>query len=77
MRQAAVWIVTDNADYADLGILVRNSGSRAIDASDTARAMRLCDEAGIDVKRKAIWRDRKQIAAEVSEPDLKGWLEQG
>jgi hypothetical protein len=76
VRQAAVWIVTDNADYADLGILVRNSGSRAIDASDTARAMRLCDDAGIDVKRKAIWRDRHQIAAEVSEPDLKGWLEQ-
>jgi hypothetical protein len=76
VRQAAVWIVTDNADYGDLGILIRTGGFRAIDASDTARAMRICDEAGIDVRRKAIWRDRKQIAAEVSEPELKGWLEQ-
>ncbi|EGV16132.1 Peptidoglycan-binding domain 1 protein [Thiocapsa marina 5811] len=76
VRQAAVWIVTDNADYADLGILIQNMGSRAIDASDAARAMRLCDEAGIDVERKAIWRDRKQIAAQLGDSDLKRWLEQ-
>jgi hypothetical protein len=76
-RQAAVWIVTDNADYGDLGILVaRPIGSRVINEQEAARAMRICDEAGIDITRKAIWSDRKRILSGLEDGDLKAWLEQ-
>ena len=79
-RQAAVWIVTDNADYDDLGILVASQfgfgGSRVINEQEAARAMRICDEAGIDITRKAIWRDRRRIISGLQDGDLKTWLEQ-
>lgn len=79
-RQAAVWIVTDNADYSDLGILVSRShfallGTRQINAYESARAMKICDDAGIDVKRKAIWRDRQTILSTLEDEELKKWLE--
>ena len=90
VRQAAVWIVTDNADYNDLGILVGNFGSRNIEQGilgsnlgsrnikeeEAAKAMRLCDDAGIDITRKTIWRDRQQILNGLEASDLKQWLEQ-
>ena len=75
-RQAAVWIITDNATYSDLGILTVNGVRRAIDAADAAAAMKLCDDAGIDITRKAIWRDRQQILNELSDGELKSWLSQ-
>ena len=79
-RQAAVWIVTDNADYSDLGILVASQfgfgGSRVINEEETARAMRICDEAGIDIRKKTIWRDRQRIISGLKDPKLKAWLEQ-
>jgi hypothetical protein len=79
-RQAAVWIVTDNADYSDLGILVASQfgfgGSRVINEQETARAMKTCDEAGIDITRKAIWRDRQRIISGLKDAELKAWLEQ-
>jgi hypothetical protein len=79
-RQAAVWIVTDDADYWDLGILVASQfgvgGSRVIREQETARAMRICDEAGIDITRKAIWRNRDTILSGLKDSELKTWLEQ-
>jgi hypothetical protein len=81
-RQAAVWIVTDNASYSDLGILVSRprfqpfGGTRMINEEETARAMQICDEAGIDVTRKRIWNDRKQILRGLDDGKLKKWLEQ-
>jgi len=79
-RQAAVWIVTDNADYDDLGILIasRNgySGSRVINEPEAAEAMRTCVEAGIDITRKAIWNDRGRILRGLNEGALKSWLSQ-
>jgi hypothetical protein len=79
-RQAAVWIVTDNADYGDLGILVASQfgfgGSRVINEQETARAMKICEDAGIDVTRKAIWRDRQRILSGLKDGDLRTWLEQ-
>lgn len=79
-RQAAVWIVTDDADYDDLGILVASQfgfgGSRVINEQETARAMRICDDAGIDIRQKAIWGDRQQIMAGLDDLDLKAWLKQ-
>ena len=78
-RQAAVWIVTDDADYDDLGILVASQtgfgGSRVINETETARAMRICDEAGINITRKNIWRDKQKILGGLTNGDLKKWLQ--
>lgn len=78
-RQAAVWIITDNADYDDLGILVASQfgfgGSRVINEPETARAMRICDEAGIDITRKRIWNDKQAILRGLTDDELRKWLE--
>ncbi len=82
-RQAAVWIVSDNADYRDLGILVANTsgfgsfgGSRVIAEAEAAHAMMICDEAGIDITRKAIWGDAQPIYIALKDGDVKKWLGQ-
>jgi hypothetical protein len=74
VKQAAVWIITDNADYNDLGILVRGY-SRVIGSEDAARAMKICADAGINIKGKSIWRDRKGIISGLRAGELKKWLE--
>jgi HEAT repeat protein len=80
VRQAAVWIVTDDADYADLGILVVTygynpfGGSRVIDEPEATQAMQICEEAGIDITKKAIWGDRREILAGLKDAGLKRWL---
>lgn len=79
-EQAAVWIVTDDASYADLGHLVSRpvgaiyGGSRVIGAPEAARAMQLCAKAGIDIDAKAIVGDRDTIANELPDGELKAWL---
>lgn len=74
-RQAAIWIVTDDANYFDLGIL--HDGARQIIGTlQAARAMKICDDAGIDITRKAIWWHRGLIfssAAVTADPDLQNW----
>jgi len=81
-RQAAVWIVTDDASYADLGNLVSRpahslfGGTRMIREADVTRAMKLCAEVGIDIKSKSIWRDRQRILNGLEDGELKTWLEQ-
>jgi hypothetical protein len=89
-RQAAVWIVTANADLDRLGVLVlvHSSGTpaptRAITERETARAMKIVDEAGIDIRRKAVWADRQKILLVLGArvvgvddlDDLRIWLEQ-
>ncbi len=75
--QAAVWIVTDDADFDALGRLRsfgQDSVERAIDVEETAAALRILDEAGIDVTKKAIWRDRNRILKGLPEGELKAWL---
>ena len=82
VRQAAVWIVTDNADYDDLGILVSHygpvhvpgGGTRVIRENDTARAMRICMEAGVDIKARAIWNDRQRVLNGITDDGLRQWL---
>jgi hypothetical protein len=82
VRQAAVWIVTDNANYDDLGILVSRSpyqvfgGSRQINEHEAALAMRILDEAGINIKQKSIWQDRQTIISGLKDDDLKKWLKE-
>lgn len=78
-RQAAVWIVTDDADYDDLGTLVASQfgfgGSRVINELETARAMKICEEAKINIRGKRIWGDRKTILAGLEDEALKKWLQ--
>jgi hypothetical protein len=38
--------------------------------------MKLCDQAGIDLTRKAIWRDRHRVLSGLGEGPLKAWLAQ-
>ena len=76
-RQAAVWIVTDNADYSDLGELVIRSqaaifgGARVINEVAAAHAMKICSDAGIDIYSKLIWSDRQVIFAGLEDDKLK------
>ena len=78
--QAAVWIITGNADYNDLGILVSRragqfgGGTRVIGSTDAARAMQLIEKAGIRISGKSIWADRKTIAKELDDGELKQFL---
>lgn len=80
--QAAVWIITDNATYDGMGILVRRSvsappgsGNRVIDADDAARAMKILAESGVNIRQKAIWRqDRARLAQSVTDKPLADWL---
>ena len=79
--QAAVWIITDNANYDDLGILVMKGigweyfgGTRLIDEEEAAIAMKLCSEAGLNIKKSRIWQDRKKILSGLEDKDLKKWL---
>jgi outer membrane protein assembly factor BamD (BamD/ComL family) len=77
--QAVVWILTDNADYADLGTLVFTSTGgfqeRAIEEPEAARALRILDQAGIDITSKRIWADRREILRGLQKGDLKRWLQ--
>ena len=65
-RQAAVWIMTDDADYQGLGRL-RYYGRRIINQWETAAAMRLIDEGGFDLSSKRVWDDRGRVCDQVSQ----------
>jgi hypothetical protein len=80
-RQAAVWIVTDDADFEGLGELVEGTngteGSRVIHEAEAAAAMQICDQAGINMTKRAIWRDRARIVRALpASSTVKTWLEQ-
>ena len=73
VAQAAIWIITDNATYEDLGILRTSStysigspGYRTIGAKETLEAIKLLDSAGINVRSKAIWKDVDKIKKELA-----------
>lgn len=79
--QAAVWIVTDDVSYRDLGRLVSRfsfmptGGVQIIKQYEAAQAMKICDETGIDITQKAIWQDRATILEGLEDAGLKTWLE--
>ena len=84
-KQAAVWIVTDDASYSGLDTLRSASqyavripgvayGTRAINEPEAAGAMRLCAAAGIDIKARRIWGDCAQILAGLEPGELKNWM---
>lgn len=74
-EQAAVWIVTDDASYEDLGIL-QNNGSRVIEAEEVIAALRILDAAGIDITRKQIWKDIWDLIPHLKNGKTKKWIHQ-
>ncbi len=86
VAQAAVWILECNADYQMLGRLNRGqltfgpggmwlrSLGRVIRQYEAAKAMQICEEAGIDIRRKAIWSDREEILRGLDDERLRKWL---
>lgn len=90
--QAVTWILTDNATYSSLGSLISvvtqyggpfgfssmgtTTRRRMITADDTARAMKLLHEAGINIKARAIWGSRHTILKEINDPNSEAskWL---
>jgi WD40 repeat protein len=86
VKQAAVWIVTDDADYNDLGKLVTRrsrfgdsphlaTSGRTIQEPETVAAMCLCAGAGVDIKAKTIWRDARSLHARLPAGELRDWLQ--
>jgi hypothetical protein len=80
VKQAAIWIVTDDADFADLGTLVVQrsvyDAVRVISEQAAAQAMKLVDETGgIDITTRRIWADRRFIA-KGADPELVEWIKQ-
>lgn len=81
VKQAAVWIVTDNASYDDLSSLVTThygsssqTTSETISKTDAAVAMGICRDAGIDVTTKRIWEQRAIVSEGIAAGELHDWL---
>lgn len=76
VEQAAIWIVTDDASYDDLGMLVGGSryGEALIGENEALRAMMLVSRSGLDITTYAVWAERDKLALKVSEADLIAWL---
>ncbi len=77
VEQAAIWIVTDDASYDDLGMLVGGSpyGSALIGENQAVRAMQLVSDAGLDITRHAIWSEADTLRSKVTDADLTAWLD--
>lgn len=80
VRQAMVWIMSDNTSYHDLGKLIQGfcfidcDAYRIIKADEAAQALRLLIEGGADMRSWRIWRDRAQIYAGIQDAELKLWF---
>jgi formylglycine-generating enzyme required for sulfatase activity len=83
-RQAAVWILINDADYSDLGRLLlvnknlyykQDREKRVIHETEAAQAIKLCSDIGIDVTNKSIWYSRQSIFDHLENGDLKNWME--
>ncbi|MBS1819336.1 MAG: hypothetical protein JSU08_15485 [Acidobacteria bacterium] len=80
VRQAMVWIMSDNTNYHDLGKLIQGfcfmdcEAYRIIKADEAAQALRLIVEGGADMRSWRIWRDRSQIHAGIQDTELKTWF---
>ena len=82
VRQAAVWIITDNSNFAELGALGGRRagdpgrGGRLISADDAALALKLMQDAGVSTQGRRIWQSRLYMIGEVRDPTLRQWLQQ-
>jgi hypothetical protein len=82
-RQAAIWIATDNASLNELGKLTIHPSYSLLEdipvikETDAARALKLCQEAGLDITQKKIWKkSRQQLLDKLTDPELKKWMEE-
>ncbi len=63
----------------DLGELLSGANvipienTRVIHEAQAARAMQICDLAGIPITKKVIWNDREQIANGLADVQLRNW----
>lgn len=77
---AVAWIVSDDADYAALGKIVKiedfnpATAERVIKADHIAAALRLLDEVGIDTRKRRIWSDWQLLYDQAERPQLRAWL---
>jgi hypothetical protein len=78
VEQAAIWIVTDDAAYDDLGMLVGGSryGEALISENEAVHAMKLVNEAGLDITGHAIWSERWTLRSKLTDADLTAWLDE-
>lgn len=78
VEQAAIWIVTDDASYDDLGMLVGGSryGEALIGEDEAVRAMMLVNEAGLDITQYAIWSEVDALRPKLTQAELTAWLEE-
>jgi hypothetical protein len=78
VEQAAIWIVTDDASYDDLGMLVGGSryGEALIGENEAVRAMMLVSEAGLDITGHAIWSEVDTLRSNLTDADLTAWLDE-
>jgi hypothetical protein len=74
VQQAAVWIISDDANYTELGHLSAAGVVRIINEPYVANAMRIVDGAGIDITQRRIWSDREYIVSQLPESDIESWL---
>lgn len=80
-RQAAVWIITDDANFDELGKLISqpqsqfSKGIRIIDKVTAARAIDICATAGIIIYYKRIWSDRQSILSGLEDVGLRNSIE--
>jgi hypothetical protein len=85
VTQAAVWMITDDPTYSELGILVSGnilgsaagSSSRIITESEAARAMMTIEPAGADLTKRRIWPDRYRVCKLIGTADaeLTAWCQ--
>lgn len=80
--QAAIWMVTNNTNWTAMGSLVVSWSSnpslintRSISYTDAVRAMQLLDDAGFNIRTRAIWADRQLLLNNLSDGPLKLWLQ--
>jgi len=76
VEQAAVWIITDDATFDDLGMLVEGSrfGKSIINEKETLSAMMLVDKNVNAIREYAIWGDRYKFITSLDDRDLSTWL---
>lgn len=80
--QAAVWIVTDDATYDQMGLVgyqERGTGiyrGRMIEPHHAIFGMRACESAGINIRSKKIWADRNRLRLYVVDSEARTWLEE-
>ncbi len=78
-KQAAVWALTDDADYSDMGKFIEityvgDPGSRAVGPYQAGVALQLLEEAGLDYRAARLWQDREFLLEKLQPGLVRDWL---